>query len=74
MHSASGMRPEANCYAVQLVYPYAKALRFTNRTASRLGQLALRYIPAWFPAWLLEWARCRDDGEWDLSRYPEPFA
>jgi hypothetical protein len=57
---------QANCYAVQLVDPYAKELKFTDRTASRLKQLALRYVPAGAPRGYWNAARCRDGGEWDL--------
>ena len=68
MLHALGLRNEAqtNCYAVQLVYPYAKELRFTNRTASRLERLALRYVRAQAPRGYWSSVRCRDGGKWDL--------
>ena len=68
MTHALGVRNEAqaNCYAVQLVYFFAKKLKFTDRTTFRLERLALRYIPAGAPRAYSNGARCRDNGEWDL--------
>lgn len=67
---AYGIRNEAraNCYGVQLVYPFARALAFSPVRAARLEGLALRTTRSTAPPGYWDSARCRAGGAWDLSR------
>jgi hypothetical protein len=67
---AYGVRNEAqaNCYGVQLVYPFAKTLAFSAQRAARLEDLALRATRSSAPPGYWDEARCRAGGAWDLSR------
>lgn len=67
---AYGIRNEAraNCYGVQLVYPFARALAFSSSRAERLESLALRATRSTAPPGYWDSARCRAGGAWDLSR------
>ena len=57
---------ETNCYAVQLIPELARNLRMTERRATYLGQLALRYVRAHAPTGYWNAGNCRDGGRWDL--------
>ena len=57
---------ETNCYAVQLIPGLARNLRMTERRATYLGQLALRYVRANAPRGYWNGGHCRDGGRWDL--------
>jgi hypothetical protein len=69
---AQGISHEAltECYAIQLVYDFARELNFVHTKAIRLEQLAVRKSKAVFRGTrYYDPARCRDGGLWDL--YPE---
>ena len=68
---AQGISPEAQteCYAVQLVYEFARELNFVHAKALRLEQLAVRKSRALAPRGYWDARRCMDGGQWDL--YPE---
>lgn len=58
------------CYAVQLVYAFARELNFVETKALRLEQLAVRKSNAEFTGTKYrDPVRCRDGGAWDI--YPE---
>jgi hypothetical protein len=57
---------ETNCYAVQLTPLLGLNLTMTERRASYLGQLALRYVRAHAPNGYWHGGHCRDGGRWDL--------
>jgi hypothetical protein len=65
---AEGVRVEAEteCYAVQLVYDFARELNFVFPKAMRLEQLAVRKSRAVAPRAYWDPTRCRDGGKWDL--------
>ena len=65
---AHGIENEAmtECFAVQLVYDFARTLGFPHRKAMRLEQLAVRKSRALAPRAYWDSRRCRDGGEWDL--------
>jgi len=68
---ADGFRNEAQteCYAIQLVYEFARELGFAYPRALRLVQLAGRKSRAVFAGTkYYDPIRCRDGGKWDL--YP----
>jgi hypothetical protein len=58
---------EANCYAVQLVYYFARQLRVSPRQSLLLEQQAVRRTRATAPRGYWNSARCRDGGTWDLD-------
>jgi hypothetical protein len=60
---------QTECYAVQLVYGFARELNFTPAKALRLEQLAVRKSRALAPRDYWDARKCRDGGQWDL--YPE---
>jgi hypothetical protein len=64
-----GVRNEAaaNCYSVQLVYYFARELRFSFAAALRLERLAVRSTRGSAPRGYWDSRRCRDGGEWDLD-------
>jgi hypothetical protein len=68
---AQGVSNEAQteCYAVQLVYAFARELNFVHTRALRLEQLAVRKSRALAPSGYWNRQKCRDLGAWDL--YPE---
>lgn len=69
---AQGIRIEAQaeCFANQLVYDFARELNFVHTKAIRLEQLAVRKSNAQFTGTIYRnSAKCRDGGAWDL--YPE---
>lgn len=57
---------ETNCYAVQLVPLLGVNTKMTDRRASYLGQLALRYVRSHAPSGYWHAGHCRDGGRWDL--------
>jgi hypothetical protein len=57
---------QTNCYAVQLVPLLGFNMKMTDRRASYLGQLALRYVRSHAPSGYWHAGRCRDGGRWDL--------
>jgi len=60
---------QAECYANQLVYEFARELNFVYTKALRLMQLAVRKSNAAFSGTKYrDPVRCRDEGAWDL--YP----
>lgn len=65
---AQGIHKEAltECYAVQLVYEFARVLGLSDARALRLEQLAVRKSRALAPRAYWDTSRCRDRGEWDL--------
>jgi hypothetical protein len=65
---AQGLDNEAQteCYAVQLVYAFARELNFVHSKALRLEQLAVRKSRAVAPRGYWNASRCRDGGAWDL--------
>jgi hypothetical protein len=58
---------EANCYAVQLVYYFARQLRVSPRQAQLLEQQAVRRTRATAPRGYWSSESCRDGGRWDLD-------
>jgi hypothetical protein len=66
---AYGIRNEAqaNCYAVQLVYWFARTLRLPPAKALRMESLAVRGVRARSPRNYWDADRCRDGGSWDLD-------
>jgi hypothetical protein len=66
---ADGFRNEAqtNCYAVQLVYTFARNLGFTQSKALYLEALAVRKTRATAPPGYWNRVLCRDGGKWDLE-------
>jgi hypothetical protein len=67
---AYGVRNEAqaNCYAVQLVYPFARLLNFAPARAEYLLELAIRKTVASAPRGYWDSTRCRAGGAWDLTQ------
>lgn len=67
---AEGVDDEAatECYAVQLVYVFARELNFVPQKALRLEQLAVRKSRAG-PRRYWDAKRCRDGEQWDI--FPE---
>jgi hypothetical protein len=65
---AQGLENEAltECFAVQLVYDFARTLGFPHRKGMRLEQLAVRKSRALAPRGYWDARRCRDGGAWDL--------
>jgi hypothetical protein len=63
-----GNEAQANCYAVQLVYPFALGLAFSVKRAARLESLALEATRSTAPPGYWDPVRCRAGGTWDLSR------
>jgi hypothetical protein len=61
-----GREAQTECYAVQLVYGFARELNFVHAKALRLEQLAVRKSRAVAPRGYWDAARCRDGGAWDL--------
>jgi len=57
------------CYAVQLIYGFARELSFPHTKALRLEQLGVRKSRALAPRAYWNAKACRDGGAWDL--YPE---
>jgi hypothetical protein len=68
---AEGVRNEAqtNCYAVQLIYEFARELNFVHTKAMRLEQLGVRKTRSTAPRRYWSSTHCRDGGRWDI--YPE---
>jgi hypothetical protein len=68
---AEGVRNEAqtNCYAVQLIYEFARELGFVNSKALYLEALAVRKTRMSAPSGYWNRALCRDGGRWDLYPY-----
>jgi hypothetical protein len=64
-----GVRNEAqaNCYAVQLVYYFARQLRVPPRQALELERLAVRRTRITAPRGYWNAESCRDGGRWDLD-------
>jgi hypothetical protein len=64
-----GVRNEAqaNCYAVQLVYYFARQLRVPPRQALDLERLAARRTRITAPRGYWNPESCRDGGRWDLD-------
>ena len=61
---------QAECYANQLVYDFARELNFVRSKALRLEQLAVRLSNARFTGTRYrDRVKCRDGGAWDL--FPE---
>jgi hypothetical protein len=58
---------EANCYAVQLVYYFARRLNVSPRGALLLEQQAVRRTRATAPRGYWNAQKCRDGGAWDLD-------
>ena len=58
---------EANCYAVQLVYYFARQLRVPPRQSLELERLAVRRTRTTAPRGYWNPASCRDGGRWDLD-------
>jgi hypothetical protein len=58
---------EANCYAVQLVYYFARRLNVSPRGALLLEQQAVRRTRATAPRGYWNTENCRDGGAWDLD-------
>ena len=71
---AYGVRNEAetNCYAVQLVPSFGRALRLGAKRSAYMGKLARNYVRAHSPAGYWNAARCREGGAWDLFEGPNP--
>lgn len=65
---ADGYKNEAQttCYAVQLVYLFARELSFVHVRALYLAQLAVRKTKRSAPKGYWDPAKCRDGGKWDL--------
>jgi hypothetical protein len=61
---------EASCYAVQLVYYFARRIGISPRAALRLERLAVRTTRAGSPRGYWDARRCRDGGAWDLDDTP----
>lgn len=57
---------QTNCYAVQLVPLLGLNLKMSDRRASYLGQLALRFVRSHAPSGYWNGSHCRDGGRWDL--------
>ena len=66
---AYGIRNEAqaNCYAVQLVYWFARTLRLPRAKALRMESLAVRSVRARSPRNYWDAGSCHDGGPWDLD-------
>ena len=64
-----GVRNEAqaSCYAVQLVYYFARVLRITPSRALVLERQAVRTARRAAPRGYWDSLRCRDGGAWDLD-------
>lgn len=62
-----GNEAQANCFAVQLVYYFARRLGFSHVEGLRLERLAVRGTRARAPARYWDAVRCRDGGAWDLD-------
>jgi hypothetical protein len=64
-----GVRNEAqaSCYAVQLVYYFARVLRVTPSRAVGLQRQAVRTTRRTAPRGYWDSQRCRDGGAWDLD-------
>lgn len=60
---------QTECYAVQLIYGFARELNFVHSKALRLEQLGVRKSRALAPRAYWDARRCRDSAAWDL--YPE---
>lgn len=58
--------PMTECFAVQLVYDFARTLGFPHPKAMRLELLAVRKSRALAPRGYWDSRRCRDGGAWDL--------
>ncbi len=65
---AQGVENEAmtNCFAVQLVYVFARELNFVHSKALSLQRLAVRRTRATAPGGYWNAGSCRDGGRWDL--------
>ena len=61
-----GNEAQTECFAVQLVYDFARELNFVHTKALRLEQLAVRKSRAVAPRGYWDARRCRDGGAWDL--------
>jgi len=72
LHEATHMygvrnEAEANCYAVQLVYYFARRLRVSPQQSMLLEQEAVRRTRAGAPRGYWNGWSCRDGGAWDLD-------
>jgi hypothetical protein len=57
---------ETNCYAVQLIYDFARELHFPVAKALRLEALGVRKTRQVAPRGYWNPIKCRDGGDWDL--------
>ena len=58
---------EATCYAVQLVYYFARRIQMSPRAALSMERLAVRTTRLTVAPSYWDSQRCRDGGEWDLD-------
>jgi hypothetical protein len=72
LHEAAHMygirnEAEATCYAVQLVYFFARRVGFAHPAGLRMERLAVRTTRTRVASGYWDASRCRDGGAWDLD-------